>query len=206
VTEHSDREIVLFPISQSSQFPLLFTSCPFIVSPLSPLIMCLQVAHQFLARYYLAVRHARHELKGACALLIVCRTFTAVDESLTWSECIGCHYCNEKSRRICCDTFWARCVPAKCLFLILFATSFHFYFTYEVELSVALYFRSWAPNTSNFPVNCLAFQLRNLVVVFFRERGEVSERVGPRWCFDVACDSSHDYRKSDCPINVPVCL
>jgi len=102
--------------------------------------------------------------------------------------------------------FEARSVPAKRLFLILFATSFHFYFTYKVELSVALYFRSCAPNTSDFPVNWLACQLRNLVVVFIRERGAVNERVGPSWCFDVACDTNHDYRKSDCPINLPVCL
>jgi len=102
--------------------------------------------------------------------------------------------------------FEARSVPAKRLFLILFATSFHFYFTYEVELSVSLYFRSCAPNPSDFPVNWLACQLRNFVVVFFRERGAVSERVWSRWCFDVACDTCHDYRKSDCPINLLVCL
>jgi len=55
-------------------------------------------------------------------------------------------------------------------------------------------------------VNWLACQLRNLVVVFIRERDAVSERVWPMWCFDVACDTSHDYRKSDCPINLLVCL
>ena len=132
-------------------------------------------------------------VERSVCILIICRTFTAVDENLTWSECIGCHYCNENTRRICCDMFGARCVPAKRLFLILFAASFLFHFTYKVQLSVSLYF--W-----------LACQLRNLVVVFIRERGAVSERVWPRWCFDVACDTSHDYRKSDCPINLPVYL
>ena len=55
-------------------------------------------------------------------------------------------------------------------------------------------------------VNWLPFQLCSLVVVFYRERGAVSERVWPMWCFDVACDTSHDYRKSDCPINLLVYL
>jgi len=47
--------------------------------------------------------------------------------------------------------FWARCVPGKSLFRI-FATSFHFYFTCKVELSVVFVLSfSFAPHASDFP-------------------------------------------------------